>query len=138
MLRIDSVRSFIRGLFVREVEVREVVVDRVVEIDRVVEVEKRVAGPTTREYWVLASHRPTVVATGTVVGATEWDALRNIHAFAGERIQISNGGRYRVHGESGCGAQAFTRIDRASRHTTGARAAHRSRTRDNGGVIVGE
>lgn len=148
MLRIDSVRSFVRSLFVREVVVEvpvvqrvEVPVDRVVvkPVDRVVEVEKTVEVEPMREYWILHSHKPMVISTGVVRGATEFACLPQITAFAGERIQFANGGRYRVHSDMVNGTRnAFTRIDRADRRGTGHRAAHRARTREQSGVIVGE
>lgn len=148
MLRIDSVRSFVRSLFVVE-RVVEVPVDRVVEVERVVEkpvvqrvevpVDRAVEVEPLREYWILHSHKPTVLTTGVVRGATEFACLPQITAFAGERVQFANGGRYRVHSDTVNGTRnAFTRIDRADRRGKGHRAAHRARTREQSGVIVGE
>ena len=136
MLRIDSVRSFVRSLLVREVRVEvpvPVVVDRVV--DRVVEVPAPIP-PTRREYWVLGSHKPTVLKWDSAVGETEFAALANISVFNGERVQFSCGGRYRAHTVDG--RTVWTRIDRANRRGDGDRARHRARTRDLDGGIVGE
>ena len=135
MLRnvIESVRSFFRT---RVVEV-PVVVEKRVEVPVVVEKRVEVPAPPRREYWILGSHKSTVLAWASSVGETEFAALANISAFDGERLQFSNGGRYRAHTVDV--RTVWTRIDRANRRGDGDRARHRARTRDrNEGGIVGE
>ena len=138
MLRIDSVRSFVRSLLVREVRV-EVPVPVEVRVDRVVEKRVEVPAPippTRREYWIVHPHKPTVLKWDSSIGETEFAALANISAFNGERVQFSGGGRYRAHTVDA--KTVWTRIDRAGRRSVGDRARHRARTRDLDGGIVGE
>jgi hypothetical protein len=148
MLRIDSVRSFVRSLLVREVRVEvpvpvpvEVRVEVPVEVERVVERRVEVPAPAPaaqREYWILESHKSRVIQTGTAVGDTEFACLHNIYALHGERVQFSNGGRYRCHADTN-GRTVFTRIDKVRRATAGQRAAHRNARLDRAeGGIAGE
>jgi hypothetical protein len=86
------------------------------------------------EYTVLHSHKPMCVSSGTVGARNECDALSSIYALAGERIQIVNGCRYRVHG-----GNTFTRIDRAPRGRNKSRECDRNRRKEAGtGGISGE
>ena len=86
------------------------------------------------EYTVLHSHKPMCVSSGTVGARNERIALSSIYALAGERIQIVNGCRYRVHG-----GNTFTRIDRAPRTRNKSRECDRNRRKEAGtGGISGE
>ena len=79
----------------------------------------------TFEYHVLPAHRNRIVAGGTVTARCEADAVKSIYALTGERVQIHNGGRYRVH--HGGDGVVVTRIDRADRRKSGDRKRHRDR-----------
>ena len=84
------------------------------------------------EYTVFHAYRNTVVAAGTVTARSESDALKSIYTLSGERVQITNGGRYRVHNDV---TNAVTRIDRADRRKSGDRNRHRDRITEVGGIV---
>jgi hypothetical protein len=136
MLR--NVIEKVRTMFVRtRTEVRVVEVPVVVEKRVEVPASPAPIPPTRREYWIVHPHKSSVLKWDSAVGDTEFAALNSISAFNGERVQFSNGGRYRAHTVDG--RTVWTRIDRANRRGDGDRARHRARRlADERGGIVGE